>query len=526
MRGIKHLIDEYFRQCRGEAAVDSEGKELRDKNGELIRRGSRPPTMSGLALALGFNSMEEFLSYSGSDKEKEYIEKAKLMIENFNEEKLFEKDYVRSAIFNLSNREEKSEDKADGEFKIPAELISASFIDLYRDVRDGGHKEYILKGGRGSAKSSFAALVIIERMLQRKEEHCLAMRQIGVTLKDSVFAKLKWAIEILGVGDQFEFRQSPLEIIRIATGQKIYFRGADDPGKLKSIAPSFGYIGMLWFEELDQFQSESAVRNLEQSVLRGGDGVVFKSFNPPKSKNNWANKMCEIPKAGRLIHHSDYLSVPKKWLGKRFIDEAAYLKETNPSAYEHEYLGKCNGSGGLVFENVKIREISQSEINGFGRVYNGIDWGWFPDPFRFCRCGYIAAERRLYIFDEISGNKLSNERITELLKEKGIGYQDRITADSGGEGPKSIDDLKSEGFFIRGAVKGPGSVEYSMKWLCGLREIIIDNKRCPCTAKEFLEYEFDKDKNGDVIGGYPDRDNHSIDAVRYAMEEVWKRRKG
>lgn len=521
MRGLKRAIDEYFDECcwSDESGQGGEGK------GSAGKKALRPPTLSGLALKLGFNSMEEFLRYKGSEKENEYLEKAKLRIENFNEEKLFDKDYVRSAIFNLSNKEEKAEEKETEDFKIPAELISAGFIDLYRDFREGGHKEYVLKGGRGSAKSSFAALVIIERMLQRKEEHCLAMRQIGVTMKDSIFAKLKWAIEILGVKNQFEFRQSPPEIIRISTGQKIYFKGADDPGKLKSIAPSFGYIGVLWLEELDQFRSEKAVRNLEQSVLRGGDGVVIKSFNPPKSKNNWVNKMCEIPKEGRLIHHSDYLSVPKKWLGQRFIDEAGYLKEINPAAYEHEYLGKCNGSGGLVFENVKIREISPEEIQAMGRTYNGIDWGWFPDPFRFCRCGYIASERRLYIFDEINANKLSNEKICERLKEKGIGYSDRITADSGGEGPKSIDDLKSMGFFIRGAQKGPGSVEYSIKWLCGLREIVIDNKKCPYTAREFLEYEFDKDKDGEIIGGYPDRNNHSIDAVRYAMEEVWRKRK-
>ncbi len=523
MRVSKQSVENYFKECMGESVLDSEGKEMKDKNGEVIRKNLRPPTLTGLALALGFNSRKEFLEYEGSKREREYIDKARLRIENYNEEKLFEKDYVRSAIFNLSGREEEREERR-GEVRIPAEMISSGFVDLYRDIKDSRHREYVLKGGRGSTKSSFAALVIIERMLQRKEEHALAMRQVGATLRDSVYARLRWAAEALGAADEFEFRLSPPEIVRKSTGQKIYFRGADDPGKLKSISPSFGYIGTLWFEELDQFGSEGAVRNLEQSVLRGGEGIVIKTFNPPKAVNNWVNRFIKIPKEGRLVHHSTYLTVPEEWLGKRFIDEAEYLKETNPKAYEHEYMGKCVGSGGAVFENVSVREISKEERDGFDRVYNGIDWGWYPDPFRFCRCAYISAERRLFIFDEISGNKLSNEAICTLLKEKGIGYGDKITADSGGEGPKSIEDLKSRGFFIRGAVKGPGSVEYSMKWLCGLKEIIIDGGSCPYTAEEFLEYEFERDKNGDVMTGYPDRNNHSIDAVRYAVEEVWRKR--
>ena len=171
-----------------------------------------------------------------------------------------------------------------------------------------------------------------------------------------------------------------------------------------------------------------------------------------------------------------------------------------------------------------LREITDKEIAGFDRVYRGIDWGWFPDPFRYVALYYRANERRLYLFDEISGNKLSNEKIGELLRSHGVGGKDKITADSGGEGNKSVADFRSNGFFMRGAKKGPGSVEYSMKWLSSLTEIVIDPKRCPEAAEEFLHYEYERDKDGNVISGYPDKDNHSIDAVRYALEEVWKRR--
>ncbi len=515
LRVYKKRIEDYFRQCRGEPR---EGK-----NGETVYVNGRPPTLTGLALALGFNSRSELADYKGTAAERKLLENARLRIENFNEEKLFEKDFARSAIFNLTNAFESAATAERPEVRLPAELVGSAYVDLYRDICAGGHGEYVLKGGRGSAKSSFVALVMIERLMGRENEHAVAMRQVGATLKDSVYARLCWAIDELGLEGEFEKKLMPLEIVRKSTGQKIYFRGADDPSKLKSLTPSFGYVGILWLEELDQFGGEGAVRNIEQSLVRGGEGVVFKTFNPPPSRNNWVNRWVAMPKSGRLVHHSTYLDVPESWLGKRFIQEAQYLKETNPTAYAHEYLGECTGAGGAVFENLTLREISDEEIGGFDRIYNGIDWGWYPDPFRFCRCAYLASERRLLVFDEIGGNKLSNRVIAEKLREKGITYSDRITADSAGEGPKSIEDLKSAGFMVRGAVKGPGSVEYSMKWLCGLKEIVIDNRRCPLAAKEFMEYEFEN-RGGEVVGGYPDRNNHSIDAVRYALEEVWRKR--
>ena len=190
----------------------------------------------------------------------------------------------------------------------------------------------------------------------------------------------------------------------------------------------------------------------------------------------------------------------------------------------NEYGGIANGEGGCVFGNVTVRAICDAEIAGFDRVYNGIDWGWYPDPFRFHRMSYLPNERKLLIFDEISGHKLPNREIGQLLSQHGMTSRDKIVADSGGEGPKSIADLREMGFSVRRAKKGPGSVEYSMKWLSSLAEIVIDPVRCPFAAKEFLEYEYETTENGDVVSGYPDAQNHSIDAVRYALEEVWRRR--
>ncbi len=411
------------------------------------------------------------------------------------------------------------------EFEMPARVLAKPYLEVWRDIKRGAHTEYVLYGGRGSAKSTFISLAVLDVILSKPMLHAVLCRRVKDTLRDSVYAQMKWAIGELKLDALFDCRVNPMEMIYKPTGQKIYFRGADDPAKLKSIKVPFGYIGVLWFEELDQFCGEEEIRSIEQSVIRGGDeAFIFKSFNPPKTAGNWANQYVQLPKENRLLCKSSYLDIPPEWLGKVFLEEAAHLKEVNPGAYEHEYGGVANGEGGSVFTNLTLREVTDEEIAQFDRVYNGIDWGWYPDPFRFHRMSYLAAERRLIIFDEISGNKLPNRDIAQRLREHGVENHERITADSGGEGPKSIADLKEMGFKVRRARKGPGSVEYSMKWLSSLREIVIDPSRCPEAAKEFMHYEYETTEAGEVVSGYPDRDNHSIDAVRYALEEVWRRK--
>jgi PBSX family phage terminase large subunit len=412
---------------------------------------------------------------------------------------------------------------------IPASMIAPAFIKVVHDIEQRLYNEYVFPGGRGSTKSSFVSLEVIDLIMKHEDTHAVIMRQVADTLRTSVYQQILWAISALGLEDEFHCTVSPLEITRKSTGQKIYFRGADDPGKVKSIKVPFGYIAILWFEELDQFKgngeitSEEAVRKIEQSVIRGGEkAYIFKSFNPPKSANNWANKYIKIPKATRLVTHSTYKDVPPQWLGKPFMDEAEFLKEVNPTAYENEYMGVANGTGGNVFDNVVIKEITVKEIEQFDRLYNGLDWGWYPDPFHFGRMHYDAARMKLYIFMEYRCNKQSNKQTADKLREMGITENDLITCDSAEE--KSVGDYRSYGFLARGAEKGPGSVEYSMKWLQSLTEIIIDNRRCPNTANEFLNYEYERDKEGNVISGYPDKDNHAIDMVRYAMNPIWKRR--
>lgn len=408
----------------------------------------------------------------------------------------------------------------DKPFVLPWNVVSPAFVDALHKFEENIFTEYVFSGGRGSTKSSFISLKIIELIKNNPELNAVIVRQVANTLRDSVFAQIQWAIESLELTDEFKCTYSPLEITYKPTGQKIYFRGADEPTKLKGIKVKSGYLGILWFEELDQFKGPEAVRTIEQSVVRGGDkAYIFKSFNPPKTANNWANKYVKVPKKNRYFNHSNYTQVPKKWLGKAFIEEAEHLKEINPKSYEHEYLGIANGNGGNVFDNVIIRQITDEEISGFDRIYMGVDWGWFPDPWTWNKMYYNPSQNKLYIFDEARENKKSNKDTYEILvNEKGVTPADIITCDSAEK--KSIQDYKNYGLSARGARKGPGSVDYSMKWLVSLNEIVIDNIRCPYTATEFLEYEYERTKDGEVISGYPDKNNHHIDAVRYALEHI------
>jgi len=405
-----------------------------------------------------------------------------------------------------------------------SEIIAEPYHEMHRAVREHLYTHYDLSGGRGSLKSSTVSIEVILLILRNPKCHALVMRKVANPLRTSVYSQYLWAISKLGLDKYFTAHTSPMELIYKPTGQRVIFFGADDAGKLKSIKLPFGYIGVTHFEEKDQFSGRAEIRTILQSTMRGGELFWnFESYNPPVSASNWANEDSLENRPDRLCHKSTYLDVPRKWLGEQFFTEAEILREQNPRAYEHEYLGVPTGTGGNVFENVVVRDISDEEIAQFDRVYNGIDWGWYPDPFAFDRMHFDAARRTLYIFNEYRCNKKGNAETAKILTEEhGITPQDLITADSAE--PKSVGDYRSYGLFCRAAEKGAGSVEYSMKWLQSLCGIIIDGKRCPETAKEFLRYEYERSKEGEIISGYPDRDNHHIDAVRYGMSPVWRKR--
>jgi PBSX family phage terminase large subunit len=419
---------------------------------------------------------------------------------------------------------------ADGKMlAVPADLIAPDFFASHRAIHSGKYTEFVEDGGRGSTKSSFISVEIVELLVNHPTWHALATRQVKDTLRDSVYSQFLWAINELGISDKWKCTTSPLEMEYLPTGQRIYFRGADDPGKIKSIKPPFGYIALLWFEELDSFRGPEVVRSIEQSAIRGGDeAFIFKSFNPPRTAGNWANKYVKVPSDKRWHHTSNYLNVPVEWLGKAFIEQAEFLKSVNPDAYEHEYLGIANFAGGMVFQNAVSRKITDEEIAQFDRVGQGVDWGYFPDPFLWGRSHYDAARHKLYIFDEYLANRQGNEATYNgvFSKERVEKYptikDELIIADSAE--PKSIGDWRAYGANIRGAEKGPDSVNYSMKWLQSLTEIIIDPERCPHHTEEFLSYEYEQDKDGDYISEYPDKNNHAIDEVRYRTNLIWRRR--
>lgn len=432
------------------------------------------------------------------------------------------------AIKEAKEEQRKAEERArlQGEYHIDLSIVPDVFHKMIRDIRAKKHSEYILPGGRGSMKSSTISLIIPELLKNNPNMHALILRKVGNTIKDSVYAQMKWAIDKLGLNDEFTCKVSPMEITYKPTGQKIYFRGADDPLKIKSIKPEFGYIGIVWFEELDQFAGPEEIRNIQQSAIRGGnEAYKFKSFNPPRSRNNWANEYtaeAEEKDDNALVVHSTYLDldIEQEWLGDVFLADAEHLKEVNPDAYENEYLGKANGNGGNIFEYIEERTITDEEIAGFDKIYQGVDWGWFPDKYAFSRFYYDAARETIYFIDEIYENKKSNEWTANEIKHRG--YDDySITCDSAE--PKSVNDYRDFGLPARGAIKGPGSIEYSMKWL-QRRKLVFDPVRTPNARKEFKKYEYERDKDGNIISGYPDKDNHLIDSVRYGSESLWRRR--
>ena len=433
-------------------------------------------------------------------------------------------------INGLISEKEKSDNREKMAVVIPAKDISSSFVDMNRAVDDREYREFYFEGGRGSTKSSFISEKIIELLENNPKMCCVVLRKVKDTLKDSVYSQLEWAIDTLaetypGLNEDYKLTKSPLEITKISTGQKIYFRGADDYGKIKSLkTPKDMYVGITWYEEFDQFGGMEEVRKINQSLIRGGeDFIQFYSYNTPASTQHFVNVEKLIPKDSRIVHLSDYRNVPVKWLGQAFVEEAEFLKNVNERLYKNEYLGEMTGVGGNVFENIELREITDSEIDTFDYTYQGLDFGWFPDPLAWTKCCYNPNQKTLYIFDEFVVNRMSNEEVWRKLKEeKGVKESDLIIADSAE--PKSIGDFRAYGSSMRGAEKGPGSVDYSMKWLSSLNKIVIDTKRCPVSAQEFSTYEYQQDKDGNYISGYVDANNHCIDSIRYALNNIWKKR--
>ncbi len=402
-----------------------------------------------------------------------------------------------------------------------SQLIPSHFHDLWRATKDKSILNIVAKGGRGSGKSSDTA-IIISQLIMRYPVNALILRKIDNTLASSVFEQIKWAINEMQVSHLFQVKVSPMEIIYKPRGNKMIFRGAQNPERIKSLKDARFPFTIAWIEELAEFKTEDEVTTITNSLLRGelDDGLFYKfyyTYNPPKRKQSWVNKKYEtsFQPDNTFVHHSTYFNNP--YIAKEFIKEAEGAKERNEMRYRWEYLGEAIGSGVVPFNNLQIETIPQDLYDTFDNIRNAIDFGYATDPLAFVRWHYDKKKRIIYAMDEYYGVQISNREFANWLHKKG--YQsDDIYADSAE--PKSIAELKKEHGIkrIKGVKKGKDSVEYGEQWLDDLQAIVIDPKRTPNIAREFENIDYQTDKDGNVKPRLEDKDNHTIDATRYALE--------
>lgn len=391
--------------------------------------------------------------------------------------------------------------------KIYNEFIAAFFKEKYT--------HYALYGGRGSVKSSIGALLLVLTVLYLG--CAIAIRRYAASLRNSVYQECITAIDRLGLSEYFEYKVAPLQIKCLLTGYTIYFRGLDDPKKLKSLKPSKGSFRMIFFEECEEIEEEYKTRSVIQTVGRNGEHVnVLYAYNPPNIKSHWVNQKLRETTSWLLSLHVNYLDVPSSWLGKQFIEEAERLKKVDIDLYNHEYLGEVSGSKGLVFKNIRTFTGNKAE---YVKLLRGLDFGLAKngDPTSYVVCAYSESKKELYILNEWYKCDSTYPEIAKAVLEENKNnftvYCD--SADSGG-----IKQLKLEGLKRAKACK-KGKVENGITWLRGLNAIYIDPVACPETYREFSEFSYVLQKStGDYI--LSEKNNHSIDAVRYALSEFIK----
>ena len=412
-------------------------------------------------------------------------------------------------------------------------LIGRDFFRPHMLIAQGAQQEFWMRGGRGSLKSSWASIELVNHIETHPGEHAAAIMKRKNSLRDAVYAQVVWAIHALGLSDEYEMPVSTLRIRKRSTGQLILFSGCDDPHKSKGLKPPFGHIGFAWFEECDQFRGMGEIRTVMQSVARGGDRTVrVYTYNPPRTRDNWANKEADRrADAGEEVFASCYLDAPAEWLGAQFIADAEDLKESDEQAYRHEYLGEPVGYGGQIFDRVEFREVTDGEIASFERLHAGQDFGWFPDPWAFTLSEWQPGQHRIVTFKELGGNKVLPPDAARHIRDaltwsdgKGrdpVYHRLRVLSDDAA--PDQIQAQRDEGVDARNAGKG-GLRTMSYRFMQSVTWV-IDPKRCPNLAREVRGAEFEMDEStGEYSGDYPDGNDHWIDATRYAFMDVTTRR--
>lgn len=377
----------------------------------------------------------------------------------------------------------------------------------------------VVKGSRASKKSKTTALWYITNIIKYKQANLLVVRKTYRTLKDSCFTELKWAARRLGVEEHFIFKESPLEITYKPTGQKIYFRGLDDPLKVTSVTVDVGCLCWMWIEEAYEIMKEDDFNILDESIRGECPEGLFKqitlTFNP-WNERHWIKKRFfdAEPDEDILAITTNYLC--NEWLDKADLKVFETMKKNNPRRYAVAGLGGWGVVDGLVYENWREEYFELEQVRQYKSAF-GLDFGYTNDPSAFF-VGFVDLEnKKLYVYDEFYQPGMSNRKIADEVI--AMGYKkEHITADCAE--PKSIDELKGYGLKVKGAEKGKDSINNGIQWIQNL-EIII-HPRCVNFLTEISNYTWDKDKFDNKLNKPIDDFNHLMDAMRYALEKYIK----
>ena len=392
----------------------------------------------------------------------------------------------------------------------------------YKDFWNFKGRYRVCKGSRGSKKSKTTALFFIYSMMKYPGANLLVVRKVYRTLKDSCFTDLKWAINTLGVQDYWSVKESPLEIIYIPTGQKILFRGLDDPLKVTSITVETGNLCWAWIEEAYEINKEQDFNMLDESIRGKIEEPLYKqitlTFNPWNEKHWLKKRFFDVEDENIMAKTTNYMC--NEWLDdsdKKLFED---MKKNNPRRYQVAGLGNWGIVEGLVYENWEEKEFDVNEISKRKGVKSafGLDFGYTNDPSAFF-CGLIdVANKEIYVFDEIYKNAMKNRQIAEEIIRKGYG-KEKIVADS--QEPKSIDELYDLGLKgIRKSRKGRDSINNGVQYIQDYK--IIIHPRCVNFITEISNYMWDKDKFDNPVNKPVDDFNHLMDAMRYALESYSK----
>ena len=406
-----------------------------------------------------------------------------------------------------------------------ADYMSPVFDELIEDMMAFRHDQYFVAGGRGSFKSTTMSCRVDMGILDDPDANAVVFRKVKDTIGGTVFARYRKTIRDNHLDRWFKIHNSPQRITfrnRHGLTQEIRFLGLDKADKSKSAEFEHGYCKFAHFEELDQYNGWKEVHDVIESLGRGGPFFQFiGTYNPPESLTSWVNTEARTPQPNRLVHISNYTMHPRelqeKWLGLPFLREAEAVKALQPERYRHVYLGEVTGTGGEIFRNVELRPITDEEMACFKNVRHGMDFGFTNDPTALMSTSYDRKYRTLYVFAEDVKTGLFEEDILEIIRRRNLEHEYIICDSAEQRVIAKLLRLGARG--VKPSYKAADFPRFGVNWLRSRFKIVIDPVRCPVAAHEFSTYEFDRMRDGTLRNDFPDRDNHTIDAVRYANED-------